>query len=189
MPREIRNHFDDAGIDLTPFCWDGPTRPDLQKPVACPDGYTYATNGTIGVLMESTPDDGEHPLRKYWHDHFSEIAETSSFPGLLPPFMADEDEPCPSCDGAGKEVCPYCESTVTCGVCDGTGLRRLTDVPCRNAGWPAALYLSYRYVYLMHDLPGVRLATDQWEPGKPLVFAWEHGFGIVMPLRLSRGEE
>jgi len=170
-------------VDLQKFCDDAGINFRIKSPFSKGE-WTYATNGHIMIrvpLIAGHRKDGPNAEKLY--------TDAMRTPGELVPFvipelpaLSIESEECVKCDGSGnKHDCPACDCD--CEECDGSGqVKSVSDkqVSVQIAGVPFAC----EYIRLLGELPGLRLREPLKE--KPLLFAFDGGEGMLMPLRSSR---
>lgn len=104
--------------------------------------------------------------------------------------MGDADEPCPDCEGSGRDYCPHCDQEMDCETCDGEGttgktIHALTEAP-RRGGVVLGRVLSMGL--LRHVLPDGDETVIVGGEHDALAPLYIHGAGwtaIVMPIRES----
>lgn len=165
-------------IDLQQFCAkEDLTKEYLRRPVSVGD-YTYATNGHIMVRVPRRPEVEEAPANtpKKLDTPFPSPLPRAWRPVGTTPIPVDVMGPCDDCSGRGlMHACPSCQCA--CPTCDGSGLAP-QPASCNIAEWVVDL----RYARLIQALPGAEVATEPYEAGKPIVFRFAGGVGVVMPL-------
>lgn len=189
------DHHDIRGYLCRPFAW-------------C--GFLYASNGHIAVRIPADGFvDTEHSIGKSCARLFETNSFENLEP--LPVYATVVLPPCGPCDGTGKrkalEECEECRGEgfvewdndfhtygADCKGCDGEGEVNIgdTDITCErckgsgtNLDVPVmfgATAISYRYLKLIQDLPGllVGLAGNTFPDAIP--FTFDGGVGIVMPI-------
>lgn len=169
-------------IDLQQFCAGLDDRPHLRRPFTKGD-YTYATDGRIMVRVpaDAAPFDPcdradipvEPPFVKLAEATFAKVEH-----GTLPLLPGDKQEECDDCDGRGHEhECPNCECK--CDSCGGSGEQTVRPKISTEI---AGCTINLRYALMMLALPGVEVAQNG-KKGDPLLFRFDVGVGVVMPIR------
>lgn len=193
---------------LKRFSSKDPTRTQILEPWSRGE-YSFATDSRILIRvprLDQIPENRDAPATDHLFAKFPHAGNWLSIPGLPEP----QDEPCPECEGSGKEsarcqackgegttLCPTCEDgDLKCRKCHGTGFdeenRGGTSCehcdgsgkrPIRQSITVGNEVVDARYLRLIRDLPNVRIANGRKE-ACALTFVFDGGDGLIMPIRM-----
>jgi len=165
-------------MNLQVFCADPAVRAMFSIPFSF-EQNTYATDGHIAIRL---PRDERVKIRDSAGDLCKRLFEkvpTTEFKKaptiVIPP--REEDEPCGKCMGRGLlHDCPSCECR--CPSCAGSGHE--SEYRNLSFGYEKGIFAG-RYLALIKDLPNLQFgkATEL----EPMVFRFEGGDGLLMPMR------
>jgi len=169
-------------VELQKFC-ENATNCRIKRPFN-KGPWTYATNGHIMIrvpLIAGFRDDGPN-AEKLYDDAMKADGECVAFAiPALPPVTIDSEE-CSKCNGSGsKHDCPGC--TCECEECEGAGEVK-TNSDKAISVQIGKVPFACEYIRLLGELPGLCLREPAEE--KALLFKFDGGEGMLMPLRTTR---
>ncbi|MDE2107035.1 MAG: hypothetical protein KGL39_58045 [Patescibacteria group bacterium] len=200
-------------IDLQPFCSRDSSRPGILKPFSL-GHYTYATDGRMLIRVARRDDvptnpDAPRNVDSLYPDPSPSPRDYSPLPLPLPVApveyknCADCDgqghfKNCPECHGLGLIECDKCLNKEDCHRCRGKGVLYTNDVNaptctnCDGSGKVAqqrTLQLGNKVFNVMFleklaILPGITIAADHGDEFSPMMFSFDGGCGLLMPMRL-----
>lgn len=91
--------------------------------------------------------------------------------------------PCSTCGGDGICECCDCDTSHSCGHCDGTGTCRETVDEANERVAFGYVDIARRYAWLISTLPNVTWAAQLDNDESPILFRFDGGQGVVMPMR------
>jgi len=167
--------------DLMKFC--SPDRSNITEPFSI-GKFTYATNGHILIRVPLIPEILFNP--KSPNPETSVFSKTPNpvewfdIPAVKKPEL-EKTVTCWECGGTGIADCPTCgKPGHECDECDGTG--EVTTKPLLRSTKINGLSFDEKYLYLIKDLPNVKISPTQH--AKAAWFKFDGGDGLLMPLNM-----
>lgn len=173
-------------IDLEQFCTLEGWRLVLSRPFSAA-AFTYAADGAIAVRVPRRADVSENPDAARYVEEMERRFAGAPVPAVwerrrfyLPPPPLQTGR-CPDCHGDGALDCDS-----DCARCDGQG--ELSGEFSRSTSIDGIAF-GLGYVRRMLSLPDVEIAMTACDDERhfwPLMFRFDGGEGLLMPLRSKR---
>lgn len=170
-------------INFRVFCASEKDNPLLSEPFSV-GNYTYATDGRIGVrlpLCNEVPEGDEMQAKRAKAlDRLFAVRLGVQTPEAFERQLPDppEGDDCERCEGSGMghNDCPCCDCD--CCDCNGTG----TCLPTQRIRFET-FDVNVKHLRLVLALPNPKIAIDVSNGDGPLLFTFDGGVGLLMPMR------
>ena len=177
---------------LKSFCSKDQSRPQITEPFS-DEHATYFTDGRIIVRVprvasvDITREPDRVEILKKMQSYFEKDPSAGIFNELPAEPESGWGEDCETCGGSGracKVVCDCCGNEtilpveIDCLDCDGAGMK-YWDIRVQVGNQDVNAF----YLRKIKDLPGIKIACNQTDPGGVLSFFFTVGDGRLMPMK------